>query len=361
MKNNSLNIGIEGTCLLGEGAGVERYTYNLIRELSNIDRNDKFHILYPKWSFLKKSGIDFKQHNIIEHRLPGNIENSLDLYHNTCGNACRQSKIKVVTVHDLSPLTIPDLVSDIKKSHFEKVFIPFVSSSDHIIATSNNTKKDIVKHLNISEDKISVIYEGVGEDFKPQPHYIVDLIKTRYGIKRKYILYAGSLDERKNIKGILEAFAKIKFEIRPELVIVGQIKNMKEALNSMAKKLGIESKIKYLGYIDKKDLPALYSGADALVWPSFYEGFGLPLLEAMSCSTAIITSKNSSIPEVVGNSAILIDPLNTDEIAASITAVITDEGMRSLMKQKSYTESKKFSARKMATETLGIYRKVSKR
>lgn len=363
LNKESLNIEIDGSCLFGHQSGIANYTYNLIKYLAQIEKKDRFTVHYSHYPLLKKSTIDFKQHNLINRkiRLPLPNASGFDIYHDTC-NIFPMPKIKVkkiITVHDIADFLLPDLISESSKKHMATDLSAALNESDAVIVPSYSTMNDLTRHFNISPSKITVIYEGVDTNFKPEPTYQVSLAKTRYGIKQPYILFAGPVCERKNIKRVLEAYALLKYESPPDLIMTGDKKIMEESVSEISKKLEIENSSKYIGYVPTKMLSALYSGAEFLIWPSLYEGFGLPILEAMSCGTPVISSNISSIPEITGDAAILVDPYDTGAIADSMKNLLSNRSLRAELSEKGRSRSRMFSLKKMAQETLDLYRRVA--
>lgn len=233
-----------------------------------------------------------------------------------------------------------------------------------IIAVSKYTKHDLVTYLRIPEEKIEVIYQGVDlENFKPEPR------GTRRRKNLPYLLYVGSEIPRKNFAGVLKAFKSLKADRmfrNFKLVKVGNAssgwsreKYRNQSLD-LIKTLGLENEVIFTGFVDKKELASYYAGAKCLVFPSLYEGFGLPPLEAMACGCPVITSNSSSLPEVVGNASLLIDPCNVDEIVAAIKKVLSNEHLRNSLRRAGLERAEQFSWQKTAEATLKVYQEVEK-
>lgn len=233
-----------------------------------------------------------------------------------------------------------------------------------IIAVSKYTKHDLVTYLGIPEEKIEVIYQGVDlENFKPESE------KTRRRKNSPYLLYVGAEIPRKNFAGILKAFKSLKADHvfrNFKLVKVGNAssgwsreKYRNQSLD-LVKTLGLENEVIFTGFVDKKELVSYYAGAECFVFPSFYEGFGLPPLEAMACGCPVVTSNSSSLPEVMGNAGLLVDPHNVDEIVAAITKVLTNGYLRNSLRRAGLERAKQFSWQKTAEATLRVYQEVEK-
>lgn len=239
---------------------------------------------------------------------------------------------KVTTYHDVVPLKYPQW-SHPKIVEVHKRRLNLVEKEiDMVIAVSNATKKDLLKVSNIPEKKIIVIYEAAGEQFKPQDEKKIEEFKKRLGLPKNYVLAIGGVGERRNLKRVKSAAKDYN------LVIAEQT----------------------IPWISDEELPLLYAGASVLLYPSFYEGFGLPILEAMSCGVPVITSDISSMPEIGGKAALYINPEHEEEIKRSLIQVIEDKDLRKELIMKGFDQAEKFSWRKCVDETLDVYKKVMK-
>ncbi|WP_273222498.1 glycosyltransferase family 4 protein [Geosporobacter ferrireducens] len=258
----------------------------------------------------------------------------------------------VVTIHDIIHLKFPQFLPNKAAYHYAYFMIDqAVKKADKIITDSNNTKLDLIERFKVQEEKIEVIYIGVSKDFKKDKMKEID-IKRQYGIGKPYILYIGNVRAHKNIKGLIRAYKKFRDVCKAyELIIVGEEHNN-------LKDIEIDDDIRMLGYVEDRDLPNLYGGASLFVFPSLYEGFGLPPLEAMACGTPVITSNTSSLPEVVGDAAITINPYNTDEIAKAMYDVLINHKLAQSLIRKGYDRVKQFDWSTTAEKTLKIYEEV---
>jgi glycosyltransferase involved in cell wall biosynthesis len=229
-----------------------------------------------------------------------------------------------------------------------------------IIAISENTKKDIMDCFGIEDEKIRVIYLGVDRQFSPQPDPNEADVLSKYNLPSGYILNVGTLEPRKNLLRLINAYKMVAStrEPVPKLVIVGWQGWRNEDLGKLVRESGLADQVVLVGYVPDDDLPTLYRNATVFVYPSLYEGFGLPPLEAMACGTPVITSNVSSIPEVVGDAGILIDPYNTTEIARAIASVLNNEELRESLRTSGLVRSRLFNWDKTARETLKLYQEV---
>ncbi|GFR34433.1 glycosyltransferase family 4 protein [Thermobrachium celere] len=236
-----------------------------------------------------------------------------------------------------------------------------VQNSDIIITVSNYSKKDIMRIFDVDENKIKVTYLAADDYFKPIDENICkDYLNKKYNINFDYLLYIGGFSPRKNVKSILLAYSRLIKDIKDKykVVIVGSSKDEHSFLISLANSLNISENVIFTGYVPYEDLPYFYSGATLFLYPSLYEGFGLPPLEAMSCGTPVITSNVSSIPEIVGDAALLINPFDAEQLKNSIEELIHDENKRNSLAIHGYEHSLKFSWNKTAKETLNIYKEA---
>ncbi len=273
----------------------------------------------------------------------------------------RFSKVPyVVTIHDLSYLYFPELFNKNDLYQLTNWSKYSINNSKHIIAVSKKTKEDILKNYKIPSAKVSVTYEGYDENrFKPQSKAAIDKVKAKYKIERDYVIFVGTLQPRKNIGGLIKAFDQLIRDQRPEnrdlkLIVVGKKGWLYESIFQIVKDLKLQNKVIFTDFAPDSDIPALISGARCYVLPSLWEGFGIPVIEAQACGVPTIVSNVSSLPEVVGDSAILIDPNSTKSIAIAIEKVLVSEKTRTDLVAKGFKNIKRFSWQKCAQETLKV-------
>jgi glycosyltransferase involved in cell wall biosynthesis len=237
-----------------------------------------------------------------------------------------------------------------------------ISNSSGILTVSEYSKKDILKFFSFyPEEKIFVTPLAANTNFKPLDKNNCKLyVQNTYGVKDPYILYIGGFSLRKNVLGIIKAFSKVYKDLNKpyKLLLGGPIRDEGEKLLTFVKENNLEDKIVFCGYLEDDILPILYSGCDAFVYPSFYEGFGLPPLEAMSCRAPVITSSLTSIPEVTGDSAILINPNNITELEKALVTLLNDENLKAILSEKGYMRSLEFTWRKTAENTAKAYEQL---
>ncbi|MSP37999.1 MAG: glycosyltransferase family 1 protein [Deltaproteobacteria bacterium] len=282
-----------------------------------------------------------------------------DLFHWTNFLICSQKHgKKVLTVHDVSFFLFPEFHPLKRRLTFKAFFPRSLEQADHIITDSDSTRRDLVEHFHVPADKMTTIHLGVDPSFAPVSEPQAAPILAEYGLRfGAYLLNTGTVEPRKNLLRLIQAYNLFRSNNSASLplVLVGASGWLNQDLFEEIDKSPWKSDIKFLGYVAKTDLPSLYSGAVAFVYPSIYEGFGLPPLEAMACGTAVITANNSSLPEVVGDAAILVDAHNVDAIASAMLKVAGDATVRENLKQRGLARAKCFSWRRTAEQTLAVY------
>ncbi len=250
----------------------------------------------------------------------------------------------VVTVHDLGYLHFPEAHTAWDRWYLQWSTEHNARSAAHIIADSEATKRDLVQHCHVPESKISVVYPGYDPSIAPVSDLaVLDAVRKRYGLPSGYLIYVGTLQPRKNLIRLLDAMAILARDHDAHLAIAGKKGWLYEGLFAHVRKLGLENRITFTGYVPQGDLPALISGANAFVLPSLYEGFGLPVLEAMACGTPVICSNTSSLPEVVGDAAVLIDPSDISQLAQAIASVLESPHLRQELRGRGLERVKRFS------------------
>lgn len=266
-------------------------------------------------------------------------------------------KPSVLTVHDLITLDFPELCQFESVLYFRLFLRYSLKKADHIITVSETVKHDILKRYKIDPRKISVTHLGVSPLFCPCSDEIV--LKT-YRIPGKYFLFVGNIEPKKNLIRLLKAFQFLVegYGRNEYLVIAGQNGWKYGEVYKTVKQLGLENRIVFTGYVPETDLPALYSMAEVFVFPSLYEGFGIPPLEAMACGTAVVASDRGALPEVTGGNCLLADPLNPAEIASKIYCLQTDSELKQEMIEKGRQWVKQFTWERTAEKTLAVYQSV---
>jgi glycosyltransferase involved in cell wall biosynthesis len=263
----------------------------------------------------------------------------------------------VVTVHDLSFLFYPHSFRPLRRSYLRVFARMSVRRARRVIAVSESTKRDLVEIYGISPAKIDVVHNGVDASFQPLPADQVAEFCRQRGLPDRFVLFVGTLEPRKNVSRLIEAYAKLPKE-RPPLVLVGGKGWFYDEIFGRVEVLGLTDKVHFAGFVPAEDLPLWYNAADLFVYPSIYEGFGLPPLEAMACGTAVITSTASSLPEVVGKAGKLVDPTDTDALATAMEQVLVDRDLQEQMQATGLVQARGFSWENAARETVHCYRRA---
>jgi glycosyltransferase involved in cell wall biosynthesis len=259
----------------------------------------------------------------------------------------------VVTVHDLGYVYFPDAHPPLARRYLDWSTRHSVRRATRIIADSLATSNDLAAHYGVSENRISLVYPGVDETLAPvtDPRKLA-AVRACYGLPERYLLFVGTLQPRKNIARIVQAYGCWRSsQLAPDVALV--LAGQQGWLYDPGWTSGVDGVI-LPGYVDDADVAALYSGALALVFPTLQEGFGFPVLEAMRCGTPVITSATSSLPEVAGDAALLVNPRNTDEIAQAIVRVLTDQALRTDLVARGYRQAQQFTWRRAAEQTLHV-------
>lgn len=372
---------IDATCIFDQPSGIGYYTLNLIHYLSDFKQkyNFELELMYkPRLKNIIKGKFDLPsqlsqyESNLLKIQIPSKVFNFLydyfpyqiskyienkpyqaDVIHNPNYYILPfQNSKTVITIHDLTFLKYPSYIDNVVKRHYERIVkcLPWV---DLILTVSHSSKQDIVDFLGVKPSKIRVT--PLASRFNN-----IDLKKQNDGYannKKPFLLFIGNIEPRKNIIGLIKAFNYLKgnYKIEHELVIIGQkgwkYNQIFKAINSSP----YRNQIHNLNYISDQELLQFYLEATMLVYPSFYEGFGLPVIEAMTLGTPVITSNNSSLKEIARDATLLVDPNNYQEIAHSILAVINSNQLQQELISKGKRRAKEFSWEKTAEQTIEAY------
>jgi len=369
-------IGIDGNeANVKNRVGSGKYSFELLRQFSqNKEHQFIVHLKEKPLPDLPNEAQNFKYRVFgpkkmwTQFALPIKLtfSSKLDVFFSLGHYGPRFSKVRYcITIFDLSYLHYPNLFNRDDLYQLKSWSSYSIKNSAHIFAISQSTKNDIVHSYGVNPSKVTVTYMGYDEKkFKPQTRAKIAKVKKKYKIEGDYIIFVGTLQPRKNIERLIEAFHKLvrnsKLEIRNfQLIIVGRRGWLYDSIFEKVKKINIEDKVTFTGYVSDSDLPALISGAKAYVLPSLWEGFGIPVIEAQARGTPAVVSNTSSLPEVVGNSAVLVDPENVNSIANGIKKVLTNEELRGDLVKRGYANVKRFSWQKCAQQTLDTLGKVA--
>ena len=365
-------IGIDCRKILDYGIGT--ITSNLIKNLALVDAENEYFLLGdpaliptlpPNFTTVQENS---KRYSVTEAiKLPQKSQKlRLDLLHwlHYATSPLKHCKY-VVSIHDINHLLMPELLpSKTRRIYAEKMLRLATRVADKIITASNASKAEIVEHLNVPDEKISVVYNGVSEMFKPQPlAALLAQLKADFELHIPYILYVGSLREHKNVARLLEAFDIVRMRLDGglTLVIVGEHKKQIDVLQRYVKRHYMTQCVRFLGAVPHEKLPILYTGAHVFVFPTLYEGFGLPPLEAMACGAPVCMSRLPVLKEVAGNAAAYFDPYNPHDMADILGSMFHNLDRYAELREKGPKRAKEFSWKRTAEQTIKVYREVLER
>jgi glycosyltransferase involved in cell wall biosynthesis len=355
------------------GTGIGNYTHSLISKLSEIDRENQYTFLWTDDTSTELIPFDreYSHYALPREDLREEVEiprwlrqERADVFH-LPQNGFRTPQPGpyqiIVTIHDLIPYFYPEMVrtSFLKRFAAEMPFI--VERAAHIITVSAASKNDLLTVFGIDSAKISVIPSGPSSAYRPLPREDTALwLRKNYRLDFRYILYVGGLNPRKNVSELVYAFSKIVRDLpnQQRLVILGGEGKHLAKLKGLAEALNIQADVIFPGFVKTEHLPFFYNGADLFVYPSLYEGFGLPPIEAMACGTPVITSNVSSLPEVAGEAALTVNPWDTMALGEAILRVLSDPLLSEAMIKKGLQQCQRYNWTAIATQVLQVYRMV---
>jgi glycosyltransferase involved in cell wall biosynthesis len=375
-------IGFDANGLLGGKTGIGIYSYNLVQALRVLCEQDLFKF-YSYCIFKNKENVGIPEHNLnrifptikapqflfylmwkyIHWPKIETIIGEVDIVHGLASLVPETSKSKkVVTIYDLTLFSHPETHPRLRTKQYARLMDYSVKASDAILAISESTKKDILNFFDIDENKIFVSYCGIDHDlFKPLDESgPIEAVKRKYAISKKYIYYLGTIEPRKNVDVLLTSFSIIKEKTKGEfqLVLSGMVGWLIEDLIKEIEFFAESNDLIFTGYVKNEEAAALYNGAEVFVYPSQYEGFGIPVAEAMACGCPVVTSDSSSLPEVVGEAGLLVEPNNAEALADSILNVLSDNTLKQSLKKMGLQRAQKFNWKNTAKVTKSVYERI---
>ena len=358
-----------------EDFGIGTYVRNLVRWLGELDTDNRYILLVQDGGHPLLEELPDNFETVVERSKVYSVRElvtlswklfrlDVDLYHSThyVLPAVVPGKV-VVTIHDLIHLLYPDfLPSRVAFLYAQRMIRHSLTRADRVIAGSRNTKKDLGHYFDLEASKVRVVYYGVDDVFRQQRSAEeVEVWLNNLGLTRPYLLFVGNVAKRhKNLDRVVQAYAKAVREVGFDapLVCVGGRGHAAMKIRQRAEHLGVGDKVRLLGHVAEEALPAIYQGADLFLYPSLYEGFGLPVVEAMASGVAVVTSNGSSLKEVAEGYAHLVDPLDVDALAEAICHCMADEDHRRALAKLGRRRAEDFHWRRTAEKTLEIYRSV---
>ncbi|NPV58415.1 MAG: glycosyltransferase family 4 protein [Actinobacteria bacterium] len=366
-----MKVGVEGRTLQGERYGVARYLVNLLRHLVELDEDDEYLVYLSRPTEplgFESSRMELK----VLGRAPG-----LTWRHLRLPLAMRRDRVdlhfspsyflplikvcpSVVVVHDITFKVHPEWFAADRRFRFDDLFWREVKRAERIVTVSEHSRGDIVRVLGVDPSRVSVIYEAADPYFRPvEDEYELAKIRERYGFAPGFLFTAGAIHTRRNLERLIEAVSEAGRMLgrELELLILGTPAPFTPPVDlwGTARRCGMEERVKHVQYVPEKDLLLLYNACGAFVYPSLYEGFGLPVIEAMACGTPVACSNVTSLPEVAGDAALYFDPCSVGEMAEAIARLAEDAELRGELSQAGLRRAASFSWRKAAEETRQVF------
>lgn len=367
-----MRIGIDARLVFYHQAGIGQYILRLTNALAALDHENEYYLFHSRKdhtrlvqapNFHRRALWTPSHHRVERFAMSAEmLPHSLDVFHSPDFIPPRVMRApNVITVHDLAFLLYPRFLTPEAARYYGQID-PASRSAAHIIAVSQSTKRDITRLLGVPEDKVSVIYEAAHSTSQPiDKHEAKEHVRAKYGVAGDFILFVSTIEPRKNLPTLLAAYSKLldQYKSSARLVVAGSKGWLTEDVDAAVEKYKLADRVCFLGAVPTEELGYLYNAARVFALPSFYEGFGLPPLEAMASGTPVVVSNVSSLPEVVGDAGLLVDPNDVDAWAVALHRVLTDNELHAQMSDKGLKRAANFSWERAARETLNVYRKVA--
>jgi glycosyltransferase involved in cell wall biosynthesis len=376
-----VRIAINAWFLNQPGTGSGQYLRSLLRALPALAPQDQFLLLAPPDRFeFEVPGLRLESRSLSSSLGQGNLGKvwfeqvgfpracrdwGADVAHVPYwGSPLRPSMPTVVTVHDLIPLLLPAYRGGLRGRLYVRLVAASARRASVVLTDSMASKRDIEQHLGLPAEGVRCIYLAAPEQFHAEPHPEDGAVRHSYGLPNRYILYLAGHDERKNVETLVEAFATVaQADDDVTLVVGGRLPEREEPPffdpRPLVTSLGLEEDVQFTGWVDEAHKPALYRGAACAVFASRYEGFGLPVLEALACGTPLVTSDSSSLPELVGDAGFAVDPGDVQGLAGAMLACLVDDSLVEELRQRGPVQAARFHWQRTARETLAVYSEVA--
>ena len=373
-----MRVGISGLFLGRLDTGSGQYLIHLLRALGSLGTGDEYLLLgLGGWA---TGGLPVRA---LKDPFGGRSENLAKLWFEQlslprAGRAMRLDVLHVpyfapplwkpcpvvVTVHDLIPLILPDYRRSALVQAYTRLAATAARRADLILTDSEASRRDALRLLRVPAQGVRTVYLAADPAFRPPDAGAVEAVRRKYGLTEQYVLYLGGFDRRKNVVGLVRAFAQLPRHLRErcQLAIAGRLPPRDTAFmpdpRPVAREMGVEENVIFLGWVPEEEKPSLYGGAVCLAFPSFYEGFGLPSLEAMACGTPVVASSAGSLPEIVGGGGLLVNPEDEVAVAEALARLLGDAKERRLLGERALEQASHFTWERTARETLAAYREA---
>jgi len=375
-----VRLGINAIPILSPMAGVGRYTYHLIHQLQQMLPQQPWLFYGSSWEReIRTAAAPGAQgvKTVIKRFLPrpemllrfmgqlrfsaGTNKHDIDLYHEPAFMAYSFRGPSVVTIHDISWVRHPETHPPERVREMNRIMPGVVRHASQIVVDSEFVRQEVIGHYGVSAERVTTVLLGVSPEFQPVDAATCAPVLSKFGLRHgEYILAVGTLEPRKNLATALSAYTRLPeaFRKRYPLVVVGMNGWRMETLTGSLQAMIARGEVRLTGYVPQSHLPALYTGARAFVYPSLYEGFGLPPLEAMACGTPVIVSKRASLPEVVGDAGLLVEPLDDRAIAQHMQRLVEDDALHVRLAMAGRQRAQQFTWQKFALDMMAVYRKA---
>ncbi|MEL6635506.1 MAG: glycosyltransferase family 1 protein [Bacteroidota bacterium] len=372
-----LRLGYDAKRLFHNFTGLGNYSRSLLHDLQRYFPEHEYHLYCPRpsqdprtTSFQRQppwrvhhSGRQpaayWRSYGVKRDLREAGIQLFHGLSHEIPRGLRRHGIRSVVTIHDLIFKQHPELFPYVDRQIYEWKFGHACRQADRVVAISESTKADIIRWYGTPADQITVVYQTCHDRFQaPIPDAQIAAVRQRYSLPKRYLLSVGALIERKNLLGLLEAWEQLPADLRLPVVVVGEGAAYRRRIEAQLAAAGRSREVIFLGRAAAADLPALYHEAELLVYPSLYEGFGIPLIEALFCGTPVLTSSRSSLPEAAGPGAHYVDPRDTESMRAGLEKVLQDSSYRTELRRAGGAYVQRFRGRQIAEEMMAVYQEV---
>jgi glycosyltransferase involved in cell wall biosynthesis len=356
-------------------AGVSTYIEQLLKHLGQVDHENRYTIYTTRGLGASELGLppNFRVRSsrlpTINPRVRIPWEQLLapallrlgraDVFHGVLNVAPLFCPVpSVITIHDLSFISFPQTFRRLNRAYLTWSTRVSVRHAARILAVSEATKQEIVRILGVAPERIVVTHNAVDARFAPPEPAELAAFRARVGLPERFILFLGTLEPRKNLPTLLEAYARIASSTDAPLIIGGGKGWLYDEIFAKAESLNLGDRVRFAGYIDQADQPLWYAAATVFAFPSLYEGFGIPPLEAMACGTPVVTTTSSSLPEVVGDAGLTVPATDADALGEALLRLLDDAELRAELRERGLRQARRFSWRETAERTLAVYREV---
>jgi len=375
-----VRIGIDYTAAVNQTAGIGRFVRSLVRAVAAIDHDNEYVLVHaapnpgrvvdaPIADNVSTRQLRLRERylNVIWHRLHAPIPvdlfaGPLDVFHSPdyVLPPVRRG-VRLITVHDLAFLVQPECADERLREFLEQAVPKSAGEADYIITDSENTRNDVICLLDAAPERVFVVPGGVDPSFRPASAQEVAAVRAEYELARPYLLAIGVIEPRKNFPRLIDAYARFRVRtgLQHQLVIAGGKGWLSEATYDQAERSAFQSDIRFTGYVPERYLAALYTGAEVFAYPSLYEGFGLPVLEAMACGTPVVCANTSSLPEFAGDAALLVPPEDLDAMADALEQACVDTDVREDLRTRGAKRAASFPWERSAAKLVEIYEQVA--